>query len=103
MRTYESIRKIATGQGDNSKVGYLLDYPYFEKHTMIAIDSSRQQALDADTKANQKTNFIRNLDHCRRYNSFSLKKQNKLLWIFKRNCVINSICFNTISKWNNSI
>ena len=27
--TYENIRKIATGQGDDYTTGCLLDYPYF--------------------------------------------------------------------------
>ena len=47
--TYENIRKIATGQGDDYKTGCLLDYPYFkDTYKMIAIDLSKQQALDAD-------------------------------------------------------
>ena len=28
--TYENIRKIATGQGDDYATGCLLDYPYFK-------------------------------------------------------------------------
>ena len=28
--TYENIRKIATGQGDDYTTGCLLDYPYFK-------------------------------------------------------------------------
>ena len=31
LKTYDNIRKIATGQGDDYTTGYLLDYPYFEK------------------------------------------------------------------------
>ena len=47
-KTYENIRKNATGKGDDYTTGYLLDYPYFkENHKMIAIDLSKQQALDA--------------------------------------------------------
>ena len=30
-KSYENIRKIATGQGDDYTSGYLLDYPYFKK------------------------------------------------------------------------
>ena len=38
-------------------------YNYFKKHyKMIAIDLSKQQALDADPKAIQQINFIGNLD-----------------------------------------
>ena len=41
----------------------LLDYPYFkESWKMIAIDLSKQQALDADPKAIQQINFTANLD-----------------------------------------
>ena len=42
------------GQGDDCTTGSLLDYPYFKKYCkMIAIDSSKQQALDTDPKAIQ--------------------------------------------------
>ena len=52
MKTYQNIRKIATGQGDNYIVGCLLDYNYFNKHYhMIAIELSKRQALDGDPKA----------------------------------------------------
>ena len=41
----------------------LLDYSYFKKYyKMIAIDLSKQQALDADPKAMQQINFTGNLD-----------------------------------------
>ena len=61
--TYGNIRKIATGQGDDYTTGCLLDYTYFKKYyKMIAIDLSKQQALDADPKAIQQINFIANLD-----------------------------------------
>ena len=63
MRTYDNIRKIATGQGDDYTTGCLLDYNYFKKHyKLMAIDLNKQQALDADTKAIQKINFAGNLD-----------------------------------------
>ena len=43
MRTYDNIRKIATGQGDDYTTGCLLNYPYFKDHyNMIAIDLSKQ-------------------------------------------------------------
>ena len=61
--TYENIRKIATGQGDDYTTGCLLDYIYFKNHyKMIAVDLCRQQALDTDRKAIQQINFLANLD-----------------------------------------
>ena len=60
--TYENIRKIATGQGDDYATGCLLDYPYFkDSYKMIAIDLSKQQALDTDPRAIQQINFTANL------------------------------------------
>ena len=62
-KTYEIIRKIATGKGDDYTTGCLLDYPYFKGHyKMIAVDLSRQNELDADPRAIQQINFTANLD-----------------------------------------
>ena len=60
--TYDNIRKIATGQGDDYTTGCLLDYPYFANtYKMIAADLSKQQALDVDPRAIQQINFTANL------------------------------------------
>ena len=51
--TYENIRKIATSKGDDYTTGGLLDYLYFkDSYKMIAVDLSKQQALDADPRSN---------------------------------------------------
>ena len=48
IEAYENI-KTATGQRDDYTTGCLLDHPYFkENYKMIAMDLSKQQALDAD-------------------------------------------------------
>ena len=61
--TYNNIRKIAIGQGDDYTTGCLLGYPYFANtYKMIAVDLSKQQGLDADPRANQQINFTANLD-----------------------------------------
>ena len=61
--TYENIRKIAIGQGGDYTTGCLLGYRYFkDSYKMIAIDLSKQQALDVDPRANQQINFTENLD-----------------------------------------
>ena len=61
-KTYENIRKICAGQGDDYTTGCLLDYLYFkDNYKMIAIDLDKQQALDADPRAIQQTNFTANL------------------------------------------
>ena len=80
LKTYENIRKIATGQGDDYTTGCLLDYPYFkENYKMIAIDLSKQQALYADPRAIQQINLTANLDRAGNTAMFLLlKKQRKL-------------------------
>ena len=61
--TYDNIRKIATGQGDDYTTGCLLDFNYFHNYCkIIAIDFSKQQELYADPKAIQQFNFTGNLN-----------------------------------------
>ena len=62
--TYDSIQKLAKGQGDDCATGSFLDYNCFKKYyKMIAINLSKQQALDVDPKAIQRINFTRNLEN----------------------------------------
>ena len=62
-KTYDNIRKITTGQGDDYTTGCLPDYNYFQKYyIMIEIDLSKQQALDSDPEAMQQINFTGKLD-----------------------------------------
>ena len=51
--TYENIRKITAGQGN--------DY-FKDSYKMIAVNLSKQQALDVDPRAIQQINFTANLD-----------------------------------------
>ena len=70
--TYKNIRKVATGEGDDYTTCCLLDYAYFKNYyKMIAVDLSKQQALDADPKAIQQINFKASLDRNRRQNKFN--------------------------------
>ena len=63
MVTYDNIRKIDTDQGDDYTTGCLLDYPYLKKYyKLLAIDLSKLQKLDANSKALQQIIFTRILD-----------------------------------------
>ena len=56
--TYDNIRKITTGRGDDYTTSCLLDYTYFRDiYRMIAIDLSKQQALNSNRKTIQEINF----------------------------------------------
>ena len=77
-KTYENIRKIATGKGDDYKTGCLLDYPYFKDHyKMIAVDLRKQQELDADPRKIQQINFTANLDRAGNTTIFFIIEQEK--------------------------
>ena len=61
--TYENIRKIATGAGDDYMTGCLLDYNCFNNYyKIIALDSSKPEALHTDPKAIHQINFTENLN-----------------------------------------
>ena len=77
-KTYENIRKITTGQGDDYTTGCLLDYSYFkENYKMMATDLSKQQALDADPRKIQQINFTANLDRADNTTMFFIIEQAK--------------------------
>ena len=78
LKTYENIRKIATGKGDDCTIGCLLDYSYFKDHyKMIAKDLSKQQALDLDPRATQWINFAANLDRAEDTTMFFIIEEEK--------------------------
>ena len=77
-RTYENIRNIATGQGDDYTAGCLLDYPYFlDTYKMTAVDLSKQQSLDADPRAIQQINFTSKLDRTGNIRVYFILKEAK--------------------------
>ena len=61
LKTYDNIRKIATGADDDYTTECLLDYLYLKSYYLIAIDLRKQQKLDADPKSIQQINVTRNL------------------------------------------
>ena len=114
--TYENIRKIATEQGNDYTTGSLLDYIYFKNYyKMIAVDLSKQQALDDDPKAIQQINFTANLDwvgNTRVYFILEEAKQTALDFLqgtvkvlqmhLYWNVLLNDLIFINI-KWHNTI
>ena len=54
IKQYDEIRKISTGQGDDYATACLLGFAYFETNCrLIAVDLSKQKALDANSRAIQ--------------------------------------------------
>ena len=75
--TYENIRKIATGKGDDYTTGCLLDYPYFKDYYKMIATLSKQQELDADPRKIQQINFKANLDKAGNTTIFFIIEQEK--------------------------
>ena len=77
-KTYESIRRNSTGEGDDYTTGCMLDYAYFKDYyTMIAVDLSKQQELDVDPRKIQQINFTTNLDRAGNTTIFFIIEQEK--------------------------
>ena len=71
--TYENI---ATGQGNDHTTGCLSDYVYNrDNYKMIAIDLSKEQALDADPRVIKKINFTANLDRANNTRMFFILEE----------------------------
>ena len=64
IKQYDEIRKVPAGQGDDYTTGRLVDFAYFEKnYRTITADLSRQNALDADSRAIQQIIFTGKTDN----------------------------------------
>ena len=58
IKQYDEVKKVSTGYGDDYTTGCLLDYAYFkDNYRLIAVDLSKQKALDADPRAIQQIVF----------------------------------------------
>ena len=58
IKQYDEIRKISAGQSDDYTTGCLLDFADFEKnYRLIAVNLSKQKALNSDSRAIQQIIF----------------------------------------------
>ena len=58
IKQYDEVRKVSTGYGNDYTTGCLLNYAYFKDNCrLIAVDLSKQKALDADPRAIQQIVF----------------------------------------------
>ena len=58
IKQYDEVRKVSTGYGDDYTTGCLLDYAYFkDNYKLIAVDLSKEKALDDDSRAIQQIVF----------------------------------------------
>ena len=58
IKQYDEVRKVSTGPDDDYTTGSLLDYACFkDNYRLIAVELSKQKALDADPRAIQQIVF----------------------------------------------
>ena len=82
IKQYDEIRKISTGQGDDYTTGCLLDFSYFEKtYRLMAANLSKQEALDADSRAIEQIIFAGKTDNKIRV-SFIIEQSKKQYYNF---------------------
>ena len=76
--TYEKIKKFDTGQENDYTTPSIANYSYFkENYNIIAIELSKQQALDADPKAIKQIKFTANIDRAGDKRMFFIFKETK--------------------------
>ena len=88
IKQYDEIRKVSTGYGDDYTTGCLLDYAYFkDNYRLIAVDLSKQKALDADPRAIQQIVFqgVVKGDDNTKIKHYSWKNERNNTRIFQRN------------------
>ena len=97
------MRENTNGKGNTTgnTTGCLLDYSCFkENYKRIAIDLSKQKALDADPRAIQQINFTVNLDRVENTTIFLVIEQAKetVFGLFTRNykSFVNAVSLNAI-------
>ena len=73
------------GKGEDYTTGSLLDYDYFVKHKLVAVDLSKQKELDADPRAIQQIEFKYISEQIQLFIGYS-KNLKKLFRILQRNC-----------------
>ena len=93
-KTYDNIKKIATGQRGDYTAGCLLDYGYFKKYyKLIAIDLSKQQKLDSDPKVIQQIHFTGNLDRAEGSTMFFIIEEAKEIVLDFSKETVKVLCF----------
>ena len=96
--TYENIRKIATGQGDDYTAGFLLDYPYLtNNYKIIVADLSKQQASDSDPITIQQITFTVNLDRAGSTRIYFILEEEKVTILNFSQGTVKVLCYRIIS------
>ena len=57
IEKYRELKKVMIGKREDYTTGSLLDFNYFDKHKLVAVDLSKQKKLGTDPRAIQQIEF----------------------------------------------
>ena len=86
IEKYRELKKVMIGKGEDYTTGSLLDFNYFDKHKLVAVDLSKQKELDADLRAIQQVEFKYMLGTNSTIYLVLKKLKKTILEFYKRNC-----------------
>ena len=86
IEKYRELKKVMIGKGEDYTTGSLLDFNYFDKHKLVAVDLSKQKELDADLRAIQQVEFKYMLGTNSTIYLVLKKFKKTILEFYKRNC-----------------
>ena len=90
--TFENIREVTIGQGDDYRTGLVQDCPYFKANqNLIAIELSRTQTLDADSEVIQNLISMEIFTMQKNNNAFIFEELKEISSISYSKCMANLI------------
>ena len=73
IEKYRELKKVMIGKGEDYTTGFLLDFNYFDKHKLVAVDLSKQKELDADPRVIQQIEF-----------KYMLEANSTIYWVLEK-------------------
>ena len=73
IEKYRELKKVMIGKGEDNTTESLLDFNYFNKHKLVAVDLSKQKELDADPRAIQQIEF-----------KYMLRTNSTIYWVLEK-------------------
>ena len=73
IEKYRELKKVMIGKREDYTTGSLLDFNYFLKHKLVAVDLSKQKELDADPRAIQQIEF-----------KYMLGRNSTIYWVLEK-------------------
>ena len=73
IEKYRELKKVMIGKGEDYTTGSLLDFDYFLKYKLVAVDLSKQRELDADPRTIEQIEF-----------KYMLQTDSTIYWVLEK-------------------